>query len=61
MALGGDRSAVMRNRHEVAPLPIVLRLPRDNRSAIDDLEEIYVQGESGNLVQLGGLGKFVDR
>jgi len=61
MALGGDRSAVMRNEHEVAPLPIVLRLPRDERSAIDDLQEIYVQGRTGNLVQLGGLGKFVEQ
>jgi multidrug efflux pump subunit AcrB len=58
MALDGDRSAVMRNPNEVAPLPIVLRLPRFQRSAIDDLEELYVQGKSGNLVQLGGLGKF---
>ncbi len=59
MALGGDRSAVMQNPHEVAPLPIVLRLPRVERSAIDDLEEIYVQGDTGTLVQLGGLGRFV--
>ncbi len=59
MALGGDRSAVMSNPHEVAPLPIVLRLPRFERSAIDDLEEIYIQGQSGTLVQLGGLGHFV--
>ncbi len=61
MALGGDRSAVMRNPHEVAPLPIVLRLPRASRSAIDDLGEIYVQGESGALVQLNGLGRFVEQ
>ncbi len=59
MALGGDRSAFMRNPHEVSPLPIVLQLSRMERSAIDDLEEIYVQGESGSLVQLGGLGKFM--
>ncbi len=59
MALGGDRAAVMSNPHEVSPLPIVLRLPRIERSAIDDLEEIYVQGQSGTLVQLGGLGQFV--
>jgi len=59
MALGGDRTAIMRNQHEVAPLPIMLRLPRFERSALDDLEEIYVQGQTGNLVQLGGLGKFV--
>ncbi len=61
MALAGDRAAVMRNQYEVAPLPIVLRLPRYERSAIDDLAEIYVQGSSGNLVQLGGLGRFVQQ
>ncbi len=61
MALSGDRTAVMRNRYEVAPLPIVLRLPRYERSAIDDLQEIYVQGRSGNLVQLGAIGKFVEQ
>ncbi len=59
MALSGDRSAVLRNPNEVDPLPIVLRLPRKSRSAIDDLGEIYVQGEAGNLVQLSGLGRFV--
>ncbi len=61
MVLAGDRGSVMRNEHEVAPLPIVLRLPRDQRSAIDDLEEVYVQGSGGNLVQLGGLGRFVQQ
>jgi multidrug efflux pump subunit AcrB len=59
MALSGDRSAVMRNPYEVSPLPIVLRLPRMERSAIDDLSEIYIQGQFGPLVQLGGLGQFV--
>lgn len=61
IALDGDRSAVMHNEYEASPLPIVLRLPRHERSAIDDLEEIYLKGRSGNLVQLGGLGKFVEQ
>ena len=59
MSLQGSRAAVMRNPDEVAPLPIVLRLPRYERSAIDDLNEIYIQGRSGNMVPLSGLGKFV--
>ena len=58
IALQGDERAVMRNPHEVAPLPIVMRLPRAQRSAIDDLKEIYVQGAAGNLVQLGALGHW---
>ena len=59
IAFGGDRSTVMRNEHEVEPLPIVLRLPRQSRSAIDDLEEIYFRSRAGNMVQLGALGTFV--
>ncbi|KAA0142909.1 efflux RND transporter permease subunit [Gimesia chilikensis] len=59
MALAGDRSAVLHLPHEVDPLWIELRLPRSRRSAIDDLEELYIQGNSGEIVQLGSLGKFV--
>jgi len=58
MALSGDANSVMRNKFEVAPLPIVLRLPRQARSAIDDLQELYVQSSTGQVVQLGGLGQF---
>ncbi len=61
MALDGERSSVMHDPDEVAPLPIVLQLPREQRSAIDDLQELYIQGQSGNLVQLGGLGQFVEQ
>jgi multidrug efflux pump subunit AcrB len=61
MALQGDRTAILRNAREVAPLPIVLQLPRDKRSALDDLRELYVQGQQGNIVQLGGLGGFVQQ
>ncbi len=40
-------------RSEVDPLWIELRLPRAERSAIDELEELYVRGEEGQMVQLG--------
>ncbi len=36
-------------------------MPRASRSAVDELEELYIEGESGQLVQLGGLGRFVQR
>ncbi|QDT41910.1 Multidrug export protein AcrF [Gimesia alba] len=58
IALNGDKSTVLHLPHEVEPLWIELKLPRSNRSAIDDLEELYVQGSGGQVVQLGALGKF---
>ncbi|MAT72158.1 MAG: acriflavine resistance protein B [Planctomycetaceae bacterium] len=61
VALDGLRATVLHQPAEVEPLWIELRLPRARRSAIDDLEELYVQGDGGELVQLGGLGRFVER
>ncbi len=61
MSLGGYKATVLHQPNEVEPLWIELRLPRADRSAIDDLEEVYVQGDQGDLVQLGGLGKFVEK
>jgi len=61
IALGGLRATVLHSPSEVNPLWVEIRLPRYQRSAIDDLEELYVQGEQGQLVQLGGLGKFVQQ
>ncbi len=61
VALGGLRATVLHSPTEVNPLWIEIRLPRSQRSAIDDLKELYVQGEQGELVQLGGLGRFVQR
>jgi len=61
VALGGSRTTVLHSPSEVEPLWIEIRLPRSQRSAIDDLEELYVKGNQGELVQLGGIGKFVQR
>jgi len=61
IALKGDKATVLHLPNEVEPLWIELKLPRSNRSAIDDLEEIYVQGNGGQVVQLGALGKFEKR
>ncbi|QDV24520.1 efflux RND transporter permease subunit [Aureliella helgolandensis] len=57
-ALSGNKATVLHLPGEVEPLWIELRLPRASRSALDDLEEVYVQGESGQMVQLGALGSF---
>lgn len=56
--LSGHQATVLHLPNEVDPLWIELRLPRASRSAIDDLEEVYVQGETGKIVQLGALGHF---
>jgi len=58
IALNGYKPTVLHLPEEVEPLWIELRLPRANRSAVDELEELYVQGKQGQVVQLGGIGKF---
>lgn len=57
-ALSGHKATVLHLPGEVEPLWIELRLARASRSALDDLEEVYVQGEDGQMVQLGALGSF---
>lgn len=59
LALGGLKATVVEAPDEVDPLWVELRLPRSARSAVDDLEELYVVGREGQLVQLGALGRFV--
>jgi multidrug efflux pump subunit AcrB len=56
--LSGSKATVLHLPHEVEPLWVELKLPRERRSALDDLEEIYVRGSGGEIVQLGSLGKF---
>jgi len=60
-SLDGHKATVLHKPDEVEPLWVELRLPRAHRSAIDELQELYVQGDEGQTVQLGGLGKFVER
>ena len=58
LSLEGMRASVLHDPTEVEPLWIELRLPRGKRSAIEELRQIYVQGQDGQTVQLGGLGTF---
>jgi len=58
-ALGGYPATELHIPSEVNPLPVILRLKRSERSAEDDLAELYVPGSQGQLLQLGSLGKFV--
>ena len=61
ISLGGYKATVVHQPGEAEPLWVELRLPRASRSAVDELRELYVQGDHGHIVQLGGLGKFVER
>ena len=56
--LTGNKATTLHLENEVDPLWIELRLPRANRSALDDLLQIHVQGENGQAVQLEMLGQF---
>jgi len=56
--LSGHKATVLHLPNEVEPLWVELKLPRESRSALDDLEEVYVQGNAGQVVQLGSLGTF---
>jgi len=60
LALGGSMATAIYPAGEVNPLGIELRVPRALRSAKDDLQEIYVRGRQGQMVQLGALGQFVE-
>ena len=61
LALDGLHATVLHMPHELDPLFVDLRLPRAQRSAVDDLGELYIMGESGHLVQLNALGRFEER
>jgi multidrug efflux pump subunit AcrB len=57
-ALGGEQVGTLHVDSERNPLPIVLRLPRERRSSLADLEALTVRGRSGQLVRLSELGQF---
>ncbi len=60
-AVGGWPVTPMRVAEEIEPLWIELRLPRIRRSSIEQLRQLYVRGQQGQLVQLGELGQFVEQ
>jgi multidrug efflux pump subunit AcrB len=57
-ALGGLPATVLEVPGEIDPLWVELRVARSARSAEDDLEQLYVRGEQGQMVQIGALGEF---
>jgi len=58
LALQGKHATTLHPSGEVNPLLVELRVNRAIRSATDDLEELYVRGENGQMVQIGALGEF---
>jgi len=55
IALGGMQAGLMHSEQEKEDLPIVLRLPPEKRSSLEDLKGIRVAGQRGNMVPLGEL------
>ena len=55
IAIEGMKVGLTHQPQEKEDVPIVLRLPRAARSSVDDLKQIKVIGQHGNLVSLGEL------
>ncbi len=58
-ALDGLPATVLQVPGEVNPLWVNLEIDRSKRSSLADLDELYVRGEQGQMVQIGALGDFV--
>lgn len=61
LSLGGLPVTTLHVPEEVDPLWVELRLPRAQRSSVEELGELYVLGGSGAAVQLSSIGRFVRR
>ncbi|MDY0166892.1 MAG: efflux RND transporter permease subunit [Thermoguttaceae bacterium] len=59
LALEGLPTTVLQVPGEVNPLWVNLEIDRAKRSALDDLRELYVRGQQGQMVQIGALGEFL--
>jgi multidrug efflux pump subunit AcrB len=61
IAVEGMQAGLAHQPGEKEDLPIVLRLPREQRSSIEDLKQIKVAGMRGSLIPLGELVKVEER
>jgi len=57
IAVAGEETGLLHAPKEKEDVPIVLRLRRSDRSSVEDLKILQVQGAEGNLVALGELVK----
>lgn len=55
IALEGVNAGLLHQPREKEDVPILLRLPREERSSVEGLKEIKVAGQRGNLVPLSEL------
>jgi multidrug efflux pump subunit AcrB len=53
--LEGISVGLLHQPQEKEDVPIVLRLPRADRSSINDLKQVRLRGQQGNLIPLGEL------
>jgi multidrug efflux pump subunit AcrB len=58
VALDGEAVATVHEPGERQPLPLALRLARDQRSGAEELGRLAVKGSGGDLVPLAELGRF---
>ncbi len=58
IVLGGDVSQAIPVEGERRPLQLTFRLPRATRSNPNDLAQVAVKGQAGNLVLLAELGRW---
>jgi multidrug efflux pump subunit AcrB len=57
MALTGMGAGILHQETEKEDVVIYLRLPRDERSSVEDLKQIKVMGQRGNLIPLRELAQ----
>jgi multidrug efflux pump subunit AcrB len=60
LALGGMPIGTLHVDSEQNELPIILQLPREKRSSREWLLTIPVKGRTGQMVQLGEIGRFIE-
>ena len=60
IAVDGMSTGLLHLPGEKEDVPIVLRLPRADRSKLDGLKQVRVMGRQGNLVPLGELVRIVE-
>jgi multidrug efflux pump subunit AcrB len=58
VALRGEAVATVHEPDERQPLPLALRLAREERSGAEELGRLSVKGSAGDLVPLAELGRF---
>ncbi len=61
LALSGFSPGNVHILEERQPLLLNLILPRKDRSGIQELSRIHIKGQTGSLVSLGEIGKFVEQ